>query len=74
MYMCTSSCQRYVFANSACHWWTSTTLPSRSVKPPGWFIHAFTEITISEPVKPVMTIGIPLAKCARGESRSQPYT
>jgi hypothetical protein len=74
MYMWMSSCQRYVFPNSACHWCTSTTLPSRRVKPPGWFIHALTEMTISDPVKPVSTIGMPLAKCARGDSRSQPYT
>ena len=36
------------------------------------FIQALTEITISEPVKPAITIGMPLRKWARGESRSQP--
>jgi hypothetical protein len=41
-------------------------------KPPGWFIQALTAITVSEPVMPAITIGIPLQKCARGESRFQP--
>ena len=35
-------------------------LPSLSRNPVGWFIHPLTEITISEPVKPATTIGIPL--------------
>jgi len=42
------------------------------VKPLGLFIQALTVITISEPIKPAMTTGMPLRKCARGERRSQP--
>ena len=38
----------------------------------GWFIQALTEITISEPVNPAITIGIPQRKCVRGDRRSQP--
>ena len=71
-YMWTSSCQKYGLANSAWNGCTSTTRPSRSVKPLGWFIHPLTEITISEPVNPAIATGHPVAKCARAESRSQP--
>ena len=45
---------------------------ARAGSPLGWFIHALTEITISDPVKPVITTGIALSMWARGESRSQP--
>jgi hypothetical protein len=37
-----------------------------------WFIQPFTEITISEPVMPAITIGTPVRKCERGERRSHP--
>jgi hypothetical protein len=36
------------------------------------FIHAFTEITVSDPVIPAIATGIPDRKCMRGERRSQP--
>jgi hypothetical protein len=42
------------------------------VKPPGLFIQALTVRTISEPVKPATTTGMPLKKCVRGDRRSQP--
>ena len=70
--MWTSSCQKYEFSNSASNGWTSTTWPSSSRKPVGWFIQPLTAITISEPAKPVITIGMPASRCARGERRSQP--
>ena len=70
--MCTSSCQKYALPNSAPTGWTSTTRPSTSRNPVGWFIQPLTEITINEPVKPAITIGMPLAKCARGDRRFQP--
>jgi hypothetical protein len=38
----------------------------------GMVHHALTEITISDPVTPVMMIGIPLSRCAQGDSRRQP--
>ena len=41
----------------------------RSRKPAGWFIQALTAITISEPVKPVITIGMPLSEV---RARRQP--
>jgi hypothetical protein len=44
------------------------------VKPLGLFIQALTLMTMSEPVKPAITTGMPLRKCARGERRPQPYT
>ena len=72
MYMWISSDHRSELPNSACQGLTLTTLPATSRKPPGWFIHALTEITVSDPVNPVITIGIPLRKWRRGESRSQP--
>ena len=37
-----------------------STLPPCNRNPPGWFIQALTEITISDPVNPLITIGIPL--------------
>ena len=58
--------------NSAFRGLTSTTLPATRRNPPGWFIQALTEITISEPVNPVITIEIPLRRCLRGYRRSQP--
>ncbi len=51
---------------------TSVTRPPATVNPLGLFIHAFTAITISEPVKPATTTGMPERKWARGERRSQP--
>ena len=41
-------------------------------EPVGWFIQPLTVITISDPLKPAMTTGIPASMCARGDSRSQP--
>jgi hypothetical protein len=49
-------------------------LPWLRRKPLGWFIQPFTEMTISEPVKPASAIGMPVAKCNRGDRRFQPYT
>jgi hypothetical protein len=69
-----SSCQRYELPNNAPHGATSTTSPPRSSNPLGLFIQALTEITVSDPVNPVITIGIPLRRCMRGDSRPQPYT
>ena len=67
-----SSCHRKLLPNSAASGCTSTTLPALSRKPEGCCIHALTEITMSEPVKPAIATGIPLAKCALGERRSHP--
>ncbi len=72
MYMWISSDHRYGLPNSAWRGLTSTALPPTRRKPPGWFIQALTEITISDPVKPVITIGMALRKWARGDMRSQP--
>ncbi len=52
---------------------TSTTSPAWfSVKPCGWFIHAFAATTESVPPIPASTIGTPVQKCAHGCSRFQP--
>ena len=72
MYMWMSSCHRKSFPKSAFQGWTSTTRPATSRKPLGWFIHALTEMTIQDPRNPVTAMGIPLSRCMRGESRSQP--
>jgi hypothetical protein len=72
--MWTYSLKNMGLPNRACHGCTSTARPSRRVKPDGWFIHALTEITISDPVKPVITIGMPLSMWTRGDSLPQPYT
>ena len=72
MYMWISSDHSSELPNSAPHGSTSTTLPPTRRNPPGWFIQALTEITVSEPVKPVTTIGSPDRKCTRGDSRSHP--
>ena len=72
--MCTSSCQKNRFPNSACQGWIAVTTPARSVKPVGWFIQPLTAITIAEPVMPVSATTQPQAMCARCEIRSQPYT
>ena len=48
------------------------TSPLTTSKPSGLFIQPLTAITVNEPVKPVITIGMPVRKCARGGSRSQP--
>ncbi len=72
--MWTSSCQKYEFSNSAAKGWTSTTFPFCIVNPDGLFIQPLTAITIIEPLKPVITIGIPASMCTRGERRPQPYT
>ena len=71
-YMCTSSCQKFELRNRASTGWTSTARPSSRRKPVGWFIQPLTEITMTEPRKPAITIGIPLAKCTHGRSRFQP--
>ena len=68
--MCTSSCQKYELPKSADQGWTSTALPFTSLKPLGWFIQPLTAITISEPVRPVITTTTPHARCLRGEMRS----
>src|SRR5919201_510129 len=65
-----NSCQKYAFSNSAWNGWTSTALPWLRRKPLGWFIQPLTEMTINEPVKPARTIGIPVAKCSRGDRRA----
>ena len=72
MYMWISSGHSSELANSALSGLTSTTRPATRRNPVGWFIHALTAITMNEPVKPVITIGIPLRRCIRGESRLQP--
>ena len=52
---------------------TSTTLPAwSSVKPAGWFIHAFAAITDAVPPIPATTMGTPLQKCGHGRSRFHP--
>jgi hypothetical protein len=71
--MCTYSAQNTGLANSAAHGCTSVARPSTSVNPVGLFIHPFTAMTNSDPATPAIAMGIPHAKCARGESRSQPY-
>ena len=71
--MCTYSLQNIGLANSADHGCTSVARPSTSVNPVGWFIHPFTAMTNSDPATPAIATGIPLAKCSRGERRSQPY-
>ena len=58
--------------NSAAHGCTLVTWPPTRSNPVGWFIQALTEITNSEPDRPVITIGMPQRKWLRGESRSQP--
>ena len=70
--MCTNSCHMKELANIAATGSTSVTRPSTIRKPCGWFIQAFTVITMNEPVTPVIAIGMPLARCQRGDSRSQP--
>src|SRR3954470_7390281 len=72
MYMWMSSCHRKSLPNSAFHGLTSTTRPATSRKPLGWVIHALTEMTIHDPRNPVTARGIPLSRCRRGESLSQP--
>src|ERR687891_100968 len=72
MYMWISSCQRYEFPNSALQGSTPTTSPPRSSKPPGLFIQALTEITVNDPVNPVITIGIPLNRCSAGRQPPPP--
>lgn len=59
--------------NIAAHGLTSTTAPSRIVKPAGLFIHALTDTTQNVPMTPDAPIGINIAKCRRGAIRSQPY-
>jgi hypothetical protein len=71
--MCTYSLQNIGLANSADHGCTSVALPSTRVNPDGWFIHPFTAMTNSDPATPATATGSPERKCARGESRSQPY-
>jgi hypothetical protein len=71
--MCTISCHRFALS-SASHGRALTTFPSTTPKPCGLFIHPLTAITVNDPVRPVITIGTPVRKCARGVSRPQPYT
>jgi hypothetical protein len=67
------SLQNSGLSNSAFHGCTSTARPFCSVNPVGWFIQPLTEMTNSEPATPAIAIGMPLAKCVHGLSRSQPY-
>ena len=71
-YMCTYSLQKNGLANSADQGCASTARPPASRNPVGWFIQALTAMTKNEPATPATAIGIPLAKCSRGLSRSQP--
>ena len=71
-YMCVSSGHRYALPNSASQGRTSTARPSSTRKPEGLFIHALTDSTNSEPVKPATTIGTPLSRCSLGDIRPQP--
>ena len=48
-------------------------MPSRSVKPPGWFIHALTAITDIAPRIPLTAMGTPDHQCAQPGSRRQPH-
>ena len=50
------------------------TLPFSMPNPVGLFIQPLTAITISDPVMPVITTGMPQAKWSFGLMRSQPYT
>ena len=52
MYMCDELVPEVGVAEQRLQGSTSTACPPRSPKPRGWFIHALTEITISEPVTP----------------------
>jgi hypothetical protein len=66
------SLQNIGLSNSACHGCTSVALPSTRVNPVGWFIHPLTAMTNSDPATPATATGIPVRKCTRGGSRSQP--
>jgi hypothetical protein len=70
--MCTYSDQNIGLSNSAFHGCTSAALPSTSVNPVGWFIHAFTAMTKNDPATPAIAIGMPHRKCSRSGSRSHP--
>jgi hypothetical protein len=59
--------------NIADHGRTLTSRPWRSVKPCGLFIHALAQTTKNAESTPATKIGTPAIRCARGESRSQPY-
>lgn len=52
--------------------WTSTTFPSCSVMPAGWFIHALAATTAAVPPIPDSTTGRPVQKCVHGAIRFQP--
>jgi hypothetical protein len=56
-----------------CQGLTDTIFPSRSVNPPGWFIHEFTAMTDIAPKMPLTAIGTPVQKCAQPLNRRQPY-
>ena len=59
--------------NSTSSGTTEVTVPSGpSVNPAGWFIHALAAITENVPPIPAIATGIPVAKCAQGDRRSQP--
>ncbi len=49
---------------------TPTTLPSRRVKPRGWFIQAFAHTTKNADAVPAITMGRPVSRWRRGGSRS----
>ena len=66
-----SSCHMLALI-SASHGAGFTTRPSTTSKPSGLFIHPLTAITLNEPAKPEMTIGMPVRKWARRLSRSHP--
>jgi len=67
------SLQNSGLSNRAFQGCTSTARPSRRLNPVGWFIQPLTAMTNSEPATPATAIGMPLAKCVHGLSRSQPY-
>ena len=70
--MWASSCPRLVLSSASHGLGFDDLARSRRRSPTGSFIHPFTAITQNEPVKPVITIGMPVRKCVRFGSRSQP--
>ena len=57
---------------SASHGRGLTTLPLTTSKPSGLFIQPLTAITLNEPAKPEITIGMPVEEVRARLSRSQP--
>ena len=67
-----SSCHMFEFSNASHGRGFSTSPLGPRSNPVGSFIQPLTAITLNEPAKPEITTGIPVMKCARLESRSQP--